>query len=66
MTKLLEDVFSELSKLPEKEQNDFAQLIIEELNWDNSYSNSQEALLSLAKEAETEYKTGKTKPFEEL
>ncbi len=66
MTKLLEKAFSELNKLPENEQNDFAQLIIEELNWENSFAASQDTLLSLANEAITEYKAGKTKPFDEL
>lgn len=66
MTKLLEEVFSKLNKLPENKQNDFAQLIIEELNWENSFATSQDTLLSMANEAITEYKAGKTKPFDEL
>ncbi|MEI6879742.1 MAG: hypothetical protein WCK82_00170 [Bacteroidota bacterium] len=66
MTKLLEEAFSELNKLPENEQNNFAQLIIEELNWENSFASSQDTLLSMANEAITEYKSGKTKPFDEL
>jgi len=66
MTKLLEEAFSELNKLPEIEQNNFAQLIIEELNWENSFASSQDTLLSMANEAITEYKAGKTKPFDEL
>jgi hypothetical protein len=66
MTKLLEEAFSELNKLPENEQNNFAQLIIEELNWENSFASSQDTLLSMANEAITEYKAGKTKPFDEL
>ncbi|NDC30810.1 MAG: hypothetical protein EBZ58_07750 [Bacteroidetes bacterium] len=66
MTKLLEKAFSELNKLPENEQNNFAQLIIEELNWENSFASSQDTLLSMANEAITEYKAGKTKPFDEL
>jgi len=66
MTKLLEIAFSELNKLPENEQNNFAQLIIEELNWENSFASSQDTLLSMANEAITEYKAGKTKPFDEL
>ncbi len=66
MTKLLEEAFSELNKLPENEQNNFAQLIIEELNWENSFASSQDTLLSMANEAITEYKAGKIKPFDEL
>jgi hypothetical protein len=59
MTKLLEKAFEALNKLPENEQDNFAQLIIEDLKWDNSFTTSQDSLLSIAKEALEEYKTGK-------
>jgi|DEB19_MinimDraft_2_1074335.scaffolds.fasta_scaffold264188_1 hypothetical protein len=59
MTKLLEKAFEELNKLPENEQDNFAQLIIEDLKWDNSFTTSQDVLLSMANEALEEYKTGK-------
>jgi hypothetical protein len=66
MTKLLEKAFEELNKLTENEQDNFAQLIIEDLKWENSFATSSDALLSMANEAIEEYKSGKTKPFEEL
>ena len=66
MTKLLEKAFEALNKLPENEQDNFAQLIIDDLKWDNSFSTSQDMLLSMANEALEEYKNGKTKPFYEL
>lgn len=66
MTKLLEKAFEELNKLPENEQDNFAQLIIEDLKWDNSFATSSDTLLSMASEAIEEFKSGKTKPFEEL
>ncbi len=66
MTKLLEKAFEALNKLPENEQDSFAQLIIEDLKWDDSFTSSQDVLLSMANEALEEYKTGKAKPFEEL
>jgi hypothetical protein len=65
MTKLLEKAFEALNKLPENEQDNFAHLIIEDLKWDKSYTTSQDLLLTMANEAVEEYKTGKTKPFEE-
>jgi len=66
MTKLLEKAFEALNKLPENEQDNFAQLIIDDLKWDNSFTTSQDMLLSMANEALEEYKNGKTKPFYEL
>ena len=61
MTKLLEKAFEALNKLPENEQDNFAQLIIEDLKWDKSFTTSQDLLLIMANEAVEEYKTGKTK-----
>ena len=59
MTKLLEKAFEALNKLPENEQDNFAQLIIDDLKWDNSFTTSQDMLLSMANEALEEYKNGK-------
>ena len=59
MTKLLEKAFEALNKLPKNEQDNFAQLIIDDLKWDNSFSTSQDMLLSMANEALEEYKNGK-------
>ena len=68
MTKLLEAAVKEISKLPENEQNELAQLILDELRdeklWDKSFSDSQELLSGLADEALDEHKKGKTKDLE--
>lgn len=66
MTKLLQDVISEISMMPESEQNNIAELLHEELAWQKSFDNSQDQLKKLASEALIEYKQGKTKPLDLL
>lgn len=66
MTKLLQDVISEISTMPESEQNNIAELLYEELAWQKSFNNSQDQLKKLASEALNEYKQGKTKPLDLL
>jgi len=55
MTELLEKAFSEVSKLPQQEQDSFAAWIIEELasehRWQENFSKSQDVLERLADEA---------------
>jgi len=55
MTELLEKAFSEVSKLPQQEQDSFATWIIEELasehRWQKNFSKSQDVLERLADEA---------------
>lgn len=55
MTELLEKAFSEVSKLPQQEQDSFATWIIEELasehRWQENFSKSQDVLERLADEA---------------
>jgi len=63
MTRLLEKAVEQLKKLPSKEQDELAKLIIDEINWDYSFDKSEGKLSGLAKEALAEYKTGKTKPL---
>ncbi len=67
MTELLKKAFAEASKLPETEQNLFANWILAELRseelWDELFANSARQLEMLAKEAAAEYNTGKTQPF---
>lgn len=64
MTKLLEQAFTEASKLPQKEQDAFAAWILEELaseqQWDELFANSTTALEQLADEALTEFRAGRT------
>ncbi|HAS50806.1 MAG TPA: hypothetical protein DCS21_03300 [Gammaproteobacteria bacterium] len=65
MTELLEKAFSEVSKLPELQQDSFARWLLEEIaseqRWDKSFSDSQDLLSQLAKEALAEHRSGKTR-----
>ena len=65
MTELLEKAFSEVSKLNESQQNSFAQWLLDEIaseqRWDKLFSDSQDLLSQLAKEALAEHRLGKTK-----
>ena len=61
MTTALKKVLSKLDKMPVSEQNAIALLLSEELSWKKSFDNSQNELQTLATEALTEYKKGKTK-----
>jgi hypothetical protein len=51
-------------KLTKAEQQIMAQLILDEINWDQTLANSQQQLSFLAQEALEEYKAGKTKPLQ--
>ncbi|HZZ44138.1 MAG TPA: hypothetical protein VFE58_14470 [Tepidisphaeraceae bacterium] len=68
MTKTLEHAFVEASKLSSEQQEALAALIMEELasdrRWAESFAHSQDKLASLADEALTEFRAGKTRPFE--
>jgi len=68
MTKLLERAFKEAGKLPEVEQNALAKWVLEELEserkWEKAFAGSEDVLDSLADEALTEHKRGKTKPLD--
>jgi len=68
MTELLEKAFSEASKLPELEQNVFANWILEELaserRWETAFANSEDILAQLADEALTEYHAGQTEELD--
>ena len=54
----IKKAFQEIEKLPKKKQLELAQLIQDELSWDNTFQQSQDKLSQLAKEALTEYKKG--------
>ena len=64
MTKLLEEAFAEASKLPEREQDALATVILEELaserRWDQAFANSADLLAQLADQALAEHRAGKT------
>ena len=60
----LKKAIEKAEKLSDKEQQVIAQLIVDEIGWNQSLKDSEKKLSSLAQEALTEYKKGETKPFE--
>jgi hypothetical protein len=68
MGKLLEQVMTEASKLPENEQEALAAWILTELEserrWDDLFSRSQDLLARMAEEARQEYRAGLTEPLD--
>jgi len=64
MTKLLEQAFSEASKLKTQEQNSLAEWLLEllasEQKWNALFAQSHDVLAQLAEEALLEYQAGKT------
>lgn len=64
MTKLLEKAFTEASKLPEREQDALAAMILEELaserRWEKAFADSERVLAQLADEALAEHREGRT------
>jgi hypothetical protein len=64
MTELLKKAFEEASKLPPKEQDAFAALLLAELEsdraWDESFAKSSHELAILAREAREDLKAGRT------
>lgn len=67
MTKLLEQAFSQASRLSAEEQDAFARFVMAELRseakWAEVFASSQDELASLAQEAAADYKAGRTKPL---
>lgn len=67
MTKALEQVFREASKLPAAEQDALAEAIRNEIlaeeEWESSFAASQDELGKLAEEALAEHLSGKTRPI---
>ena len=68
MTQLLERAFTEASKLPEKEQDAFAALLLEELaseqRWDAAFASSSSQLSEMARSALREFQAGETRPLD--
>ena len=64
MTKLLDSAFNEVSELSEIEQNIFARFILDEIHlekkWNNSFSQSEDLLSSMADEALSDYSMNNT------
>lgn len=69
MTTLLKEAFAKASKLPPKEQDALASILLDELaserRWDRAFARSQKQLASLADEALGEFHEGKTVPLDE-
>jgi hypothetical protein len=65
MTELLEKAFVEASKLPARDQDALAALILEEIaseqRWEEAFANSADLLDWLADEALAEHRQGQTK-----
>jgi hypothetical protein len=68
MTSLLEEAFNAASKLPEKDQNAVAALLLEEIasedRWDRAFASSQGPLAEMAREALREFEAGKTRALD--
>jgi hypothetical protein len=64
MTQLLQRAFTEITQLPEVEQDQIAQMILTELvserRWQKAFSKSQDKLAALADEALAEFDAGET------
>lgn len=67
MAELVKKAIAKLSELPEKEQEEIASLILEEIEdekrWQTSFANSEKQLEILAEEALKEFQQGKTLSF---
>ena len=68
MTKALEEVFRQVSKLPEAEQDALAEAIRAEIgaerDWEKSFAGSLDVLERLADEAIADHRAGRTKPVD--
>jgi hypothetical protein len=60
----LKKAIEKAERLSKSEQQIMAQLILDEINWDQTLANSQQQLSFLAQEALEEYKAGKAKPLQ--
>ena len=67
MTRLLEKAIAQLKTLPNKEQDELAQTLLDEMLWESYVPSRASAKLSnLAAEALEEYRAGKTRPMKGL
>ena len=69
MTHALVQAVAQAEKLPPEEQDALAAILLEEIaterRWSQSFARSESLLESMATEALTEFKAGKTKPLDE-
>lgn len=54
MIDAIKKAFEEIEKLPEKKQQELAQLIHDELSWENTFIQNQDQLSQMANEALSE------------
>ena len=70
MTKRLELAFEEAAKLPEPEQESFAEFLLAELRdeakWQAAFASRPDVLARLADEARSDHAAGRTRPLEDL
>ena len=68
MTELLRKAFEEASKLPPREQDALASVLLEELRgeqlWETTLEETHEKLASLADAALAEHRAGRTQPLD--
>jgi len=68
MTKLLEEAFAEVSKLPEEDQEAIGAWLLKELaserRWQKAFTESADVLASLADEALAEHRQGRTQELD--
>jgi hypothetical protein len=68
MTKALEEVLRQVSRLPEAEQDALAEAIKAEIgvekDWEKSFARSLDVLDRLADEAIADHRAGRTKPID--
>ena len=68
MTKALKKAFEAASRLPDREQDELAAAILEELTaderWEATFAESQQALKRLADEALKEHRAGRTEALD--
>ncbi len=60
----LKKAIEKAEQLSEKEQQVIAQLIVDEIGWEQTLRNSEKHLSIMAKEALEEYKKGDAKPLQ--
>lgn len=70
MTQALASAIAEAAKLPPTEQDALASILLDEIaseqRWAQSFAKSDDVLESLAFEALAEFRSGNTKPLDEL
>jgi len=64
MTKQLEEAIEKLSKLPEVEQNRFAEIVLNEIVWQDVFKQSREHLDNLGDKVLKEIHSGGFKKFD--